>query len=59
MLVGMDKQEEPGEKTFTFSVDTSSLVDGLWKVRAAILFGWNPELVQLDDELDIMYRGQL
>jgi hypothetical protein len=55
----MEQQPEPGQKTFTFSVDTSGFVDSLWKVRAALLFGWNPQLVELDDELDIMYRGQL
>lgn len=55
----MDEQAEPGEKTFTFSVDTSGFIDALWKVRASILFGWNPELVELDDKLDILYRGQL
>lgn len=59
MLTGMDKQEEPKLKTVTVTVDTSGLVDALWKVRAAVLFSWNPELVKLDDELDIMYRGQL
>jgi len=55
----MDEQREPGEKSVTISVDTSGFIEGLWKVRAAVLFGWNPELVALDDELDILYRGQL
>ena len=59
MLDDMEQQPEPNPKPITFSVDTSSFADGLWKVRAAMLFTWNPDLVDLDDELDIMYRGQL
>lgn len=55
----MDQQPDPSKKLFTFTVDTSGFIDGLWKARANLLFGWNPELVELDDELDIMYRGQL
>jgi len=50
---------EPKPRMVTVSVDTSGYVDALWKVRASVMFGWNPELVELDDELDIMYLGQL
>ncbi len=55
----MDQPPEPSEKTVTVSVDTAGCIDGLWKARAALLFGWNPDLVDLDDDLDILYRGQL
>ncbi|MEV5451548.1 hypothetical protein [Streptomyces sp. NPDC052535] len=51
------REEEPVQINVT--VDTSGFIDALWKARANLLFGWNPELVELDDELDIMYRGQL
>ncbi|MFS4103731.1 hypothetical protein [Streptomyces sp. PD-S100-1] len=51
--------ENPKPKTITVSANTSGFIDDLWKVRAAIQFGWNPELVKLDDELDILYRGHL
>lgn len=55
---GMDEQPEH-EKTFTFSVNASGLIDALWKLRASMLFSWHPELTELDDQLDILYRGQI
>ena len=35
------------------------LVASMQKIQEVIAFGDHPDLVELDDELDILYRGQL
>lgn len=35
------------------------IVEAVHQIQDVLLFGDHPELTQLDDELDIMYRGQL
>ncbi|WP_411147432.1 hypothetical protein [Streptomyces sp. A30] len=41
------------------NVDVSAAIEGIEKFRATIFFAWHEDLVQLDDELDILFRGQL
>lgn len=36
-----------------------AVVESARRVQEAVLFGDHPELASLDDELDILYRGQL
>jgi hypothetical protein len=35
------------------------IVEAVHQVQDVMTFGAHPELVELDDELDILYRGQL
>lgn len=55
----MDQPIDKPSVSVSMSVDASSAVEGFWKARSAAFFALHEELVALDDELDIMYRGQL
>jgi hypothetical protein len=35
------------------------IVETVHQMKSVLLFGDHPELRELDDELDILYRGQL
>jgi hypothetical protein len=35
------------------------IVEAVHGIQDVLLFGDHPELTELDDELDILYRGQL
>lgn len=43
----------------SIQVDTSGIVNAARKFQAALLFDWHPDLELLDDELDVLYRGQM
>ena len=43
----------------TITADTGGLVNAMRRVENAIVFGWHPDLRNLDDELNALYRGQL
>lgn len=53
----MERDETPELEpvTIAITVNTSGFVEGLWKVRAAMLFSWHPEMVKLNDELSNLY----
>ncbi|MER5302169.1 hypothetical protein ABT039_22300 [Streptomyces lasiicapitis] len=50
---------EPAQPTIRVHVDTTAALQDIERCRAALLFAWHDDLVALDDELDILFRGQL
>lgn len=55
----MGQPEDPPPLRVEISVDTSGLTEAAHKFKAALLFGYHPDLEALDDELDILYRDQM
>jgi hypothetical protein len=55
----VDQPEERRRKTVAVTADTASFKEGVEKFRSAVLFTYHDDLVELDNELDILYRGQL
>ncbi|MFH9765228.1 hypothetical protein ACH4N4_30155 [Streptomyces microflavus] len=55
----MEQPEERPKPLVRVTVDTSEYVDFLKRFRNAVTFTYHPDLTELDDELDILYRGQL
>ncbi|WP_179894555.1 hypothetical protein [Streptomyces sp. f150] len=55
----MEHPEEHPKPVVRVTVDTSSFLKGVQKFRSNVLFAYHDDLVKLDDELDILYRGQL
>ncbi|MGW3298538.1 hypothetical protein [Streptomyces rubiginosohelvolus] len=60
-----DEQSPPGgmrdmtERIKELRALQEELVASMRKIQESIAFGDHPDLVKLDDELDILYRGQL
>ncbi|MFE3484848.1 hypothetical protein [Streptomyces griseus] len=55
----MEQPEERPKPVVRVTVDTSSFLKSVEKFRSNVLFAYHPDLTVLDDELDILYRGQL
>ncbi|MFE9850377.1 hypothetical protein ACFYPN_16410 [Streptomyces sp. NPDC005576] len=55
----MHQPEEQRPRTVNVATDTASFKEGVEKFRSAMLFEYHDDLMELDDELDILYRGQL
>ncbi|MFE7072610.1 hypothetical protein ACFU96_21265 [Streptomyces sp. NPDC057620] len=52
--------EHSSERMVTVEVtDVAAAIADLERFRANLLFSWHQDLVELGDELDILYRGQL
>ena len=63
MLGTMDSAqgpEQPAKRMINMEVTgVAAAIEGLERFRASVLFTWHEDLVDLDDELDILFRGQL
>ncbi|MEU9495392.1 hypothetical protein AB0D73_26940 [Streptomyces sp. NPDC048215] len=54
-----DRMRDMTERIKVLRVLQDELVESMRKIQEVIAFGDHPDLVKLDDELDILYRGQL
>lgn len=55
----MEQPEELPPLEVEITIDCGPFTEQLRRVQAAMVFGYHPDLADLDDELDILYRGQL
>ncbi|MYX67331.1 hypothetical protein K388_05614 [Streptomyces sp. KhCrAH-43] len=55
----MEQPKEQPKPLVRVATNTSSFIEGIQKFRSAVLFAYHDDLVELDDELDILYRGQM
>ncbi|MEU6462220.1 hypothetical protein [Streptomyces sp. NPDC046976] len=58
----MDSKPGPERPQRTVQVTVTGVAEALediGRLRASVLFAWHNDLVVLDDELDILYRGQI
>lgn len=53
------RMAELGEALESLQAVQRQIVAVAHEIQDALIFGAHPELVALDDELDILYRGQL
>lgn len=52
--------EQPAKRMVNVDVTgVAAAIEGLERFRANLLFTWHEDLVELDDELDILFRGQI
>ncbi|MFI1928376.1 hypothetical protein [Streptomyces sp. NPDC020377] len=54
-----ERMAEVAERLQGLRALQDQLVEAVREVQGVITFGTHPELVALDDELDILYRGQM
>ncbi|MFJ4988816.1 hypothetical protein ACIP9H_34070 [Streptomyces sp. NPDC088732] len=53
------EQDPPAKPTIRVTTDVAAALEALEKIRVGLVFSMHVDLLALDDELDILYRGQL